>query len=120
MKKYILVFAFAMCTLSVLAQSQTTTIDVKVGDLFEIGAPESKTYQHINLPKPHTVRKRGGIHHDTDLKGSVVIITAVKKKKDGSVLVKIKRKDGKRFFRTHKVIKADFTNAVQSGELQAK
>ena len=120
MKKYILLFAFAICTLSVLAQSKTTTIDVKVGDLFEIGAPEAKTYQHINLPKAHTVIKRGGIHYDKDIKGSVVIITAVKKKKDGSVVVKFKRKDGQRFFRTHKVIKADFANAVQSGELQAK
>jgi hypothetical protein len=50
----------------------------------------------------------------------VVVITAVKKKKNGSVVVKIKRTDGQRFFRTHKVIKADFVNAVQAGELQVK
>ena len=120
MKKYILVFIFTICTLGMFAQSKTTTIDVNVGDLFEIGAPESNTYQHINLPKAHTVRKRGGMHYDENIKGSTVIITAVKKKKNGSVVVKIKRKDGQRFFRTHKVIKADFTNAVQSGELQVK
>ncbi len=120
MKKYILLVTFVLSTLGLFAQSQKTTGDVKVGDVFEIGKLETSTYDNIQLPKLNTIKKRGGTTHDLNLEGSLVVVTGIKTKKDGTTIVKLKRQDGTRFFRTHKVITANITEALQSGELQAK
>lgn len=119
MKKYILLAALMLSTLGLFAQSEKIA-DVKVGDVFEIGKLENNTYDYIQLPKLNIIKKRGGITHDLNLEGSVVVVTKVKIKKDGSTVVTLKRQDGTRFFRTHKVITANINEALQSGELQAK
>ncbi|MDY7394063.1 hypothetical protein UMM65_02330 [Aureibaculum sp. 2210JD6-5] len=120
MKKCILLFAFSVCTLSLFAQSLSTTTEVKIGDVFEIGEPKTNTYKHINFPKPNIIIKRGGIVNYNKVKGSMVVITSVKEKDNGTIEVKIKRKDGGRFFGSHHVIEADFNNALSSGELLAE
>lgn len=120
MRKYILLFALSIFTLSLTAQSDTKATDVKIGDIYKIGAPEKNTYEHINFPKPNIIIKRGGIANYNRVEGSKVVITSIKEKKNGTIEVKIKRQDGGRFFGSHKVIKADLNDALSSGELRAE
>ncbi len=118
MRGYFLSFVFAMCSLGLFAQSQNTN-NVQIGAIYEIGNPSTTIYKHINFPKPNMIIKGGGVPNYKRVRGSIVIVTSVKNKKDGSVIIKIKRKDGKRFFGSHKVITADITRALQSQELLA-
>lgn len=91
--------------------------EVQVGDVFEIGMVQNLSYKHIKFPKANFILKRGGV---ADLKGVVgkkVLVTSVKMNKDGTTKVKIKRKDGKRFFHRFLTVGADFYKAVEAGEL---
>ncbi|MRI00001.1 hypothetical protein GH721_05570 [Kriegella sp. EG-1] len=119
MVKYVIALLFSVSTLQ--AQStvdQQSTIEI--GDTYKIGNPENNKYKHINFPRANFIIKRGGIANFNAIPGNLVEITAVKEKADGTTEVKLKRKDGKRFFGSHKVIEADIYAAVNSGELQAK
>ncbi len=120
MRTYILALAFTMCTFGLFAQSETATTDVKIGDIFEIGSPVTNTYKHIKFPKSNIIIKRGGIANYKRIKGSVVVVSSIKEKKDGTTVANIKRKDGGRFFGSHTVISAHLNDALQSGELLAK
>ena len=92
--------------------------DVKVGDVFEIGQPETNKYKHIKFPKANFIVKRGGTANYKRVEGQKVVVTSIKEKKDGTTLVKIKRTDGNRFFGSHNVVTADFKQALESGELE--
>lgn len=119
MKTYILSFAFALCTLGLFSQSQITTVDVNIGDTYKIGTAQTATYKHIDIPKPNIIRKRGGLPNHRDIQGSIVEVTDIKEKKNGTTEVVIKLKDGRRFFGSHRWIKADFKGALEAGELLA-
>ncbi|MEO9893165.1 hypothetical protein [Aurantibacter sp.] len=119
MVKYVIAFLFSVSTLS--AQNSTNQdSNVQVGDVFTIGSAESNSYKHINFPRANFIIKRGGILNYKKIPGSLVEITSVKEKADGTTAVKLKRKNGTRFFGSHKVVEADIYAAVNSGELQAK
>jgi len=120
MRTYILSFVLVMCTLGLFAQSKANTTDIQIGAIYEIGKPKTNMYKYINFPKPNMIIKRGGIANYKLIKGSIVVVTSVKKKKDGTTIAKIKRKDGGRFFGSHAVITTDINNALQWGELIAK
>lgn len=110
---------FLMTTVMVQAQADQN-VDfqkVEVGDTFEIGRPEAPTYKHIDFPRANFIIKKGGIANYKTVEGNKVVVTAVKKAKDGTIEVKIKRTDGRRFFNTHAVVSADIQSALQSGEL---
>ena len=113
----------ALFSASVLtAQTSTDVVhtEVEVGDVFEIGRPAAHQYKHIDFPRPNFIIKKGGIANYKKVEGNMVIVTSIKEKKDGTTRIKMKRTDGTRFFRTHPVVSADFTEAVSSGELLAK
>jgi hypothetical protein len=93
--------------------------NVNVGDVFEIGKPETNKFKHIDFPRENFIIKRGGIANYRRAHGEEVVVTAVKEKKDGTTEIKIKRNDGGRFFNSHTVVTADFKEAINSGELQA-
>lgn len=118
MKKFILMSAFAICTFSLFGQSQSVTNNVKPGAIFKIGKTETNSYRHIKFPKPNIILKRGGRLNYDRIEGSLVVVTAINIKKDGTTVVKIKRKDGKRFFGSHRYLAANIDEALQSGELQ--
>lgn len=94
--------------------------DVKVGDVLEIGNPETRTYKHIEVPRANFIIKRGGIADYKTLKGEEVVVTAIKEKKDGTQEIKIKRTNGHRFFGSHPVIAANYKEALASGELRVQ
>jgi len=118
MLKYAITLLFSVSLLN--AQNNTTVqTEVNVGDIFEIGKPESNKYKHIDFPRENFIIKRGGIANYRRAHGEEVVVTAVKELKDGTTQVKIKRNDGGRFFNSHTVVTADFKDAITSGELQA-
>lgn len=119
-RTYILIVTIVFCTMGLYAQSKTILTDVKVGDVLEIGKPETSTYKHINLPRPNMILKRGGRVNYDAIVGAKVIVTAIKVKKDGTIIIKIKQKDKKRFFGSHGVLTATYKDALQTGELIEK
>ena len=120
MIKYVIVLLFSASMLNAQVNEGQKAVDVKVGDVFEIGKPESNKYKHIEFPRANFIIKRGGIANYKSVKGETVVVKAVKEKKDGTVEVKIKRKDGGRFFGSHPVVSADIDEALNAGELVAK
>lgn len=119
MIKYAITLLFSLSTLLAQNIDQTST-NVEVGDVFEIGKPETNKYKHINFPRANFIIKRGGIANYKSVEKNTVVVTSVKEKKDGTTEIKIKRKDGSRFFGSHTVVSVDFDEAIQAGELQAK
>ncbi|TDS17111.1 hypothetical protein DFQ03_1604 [Maribacter caenipelagi] len=118
MIKYAIALLFSASMLH--AQDNTNTpSNVNVGDVFEIGKPETNKFKHIDFPRENFIIKRGGIANYRRAHGEEVVVTAVKEKKDGTTEIKIKRNDGGRFFNSHTVVTADFKEAINSGELQA-
>jgi len=116
MKSYILLFVFTICSLSIYAQVD----EVKIGSVLKIGEPATKNYKHINFPKANIIAKRGGIANYEILKNSLVVINSVSETKEGITVIKIKRKDGKRFFGSHNYISAYYKSAIASGELNVQ
>lgn len=119
MKSYLVSLAFAICTFGLFAQSQTTNVDVKIGDVFEIGIPKTNAYKHIDIPRPNIIRKRGGFPNHKDVYGTMVVVTDFKEKKDGTIIVIVTPKNGTRFFGSHKFLSANLNAALQAEELIA-
>jgi len=120
MIKYAIALLFSVSMLNAQSSVNQEMTDVKVGDVFEIGNPESNSFKHIKFPKANFIIKRGGIANYKTVKGNKVVVTSIKEKKNGETQVKIKREDGRRFFGSHSVVAADFDEAISSGELQAR
>jgi len=121
MIKYVVALLFSVHFLNAQNDSKQVQTAVQSGAIFEIGKPEMmNTYQYIDFPRANFIIKRGGIANYKLVEGEKVVVTSVKEKKDGSIQVKIKRKDGGRFFGSHTVVAADFKEAMASGELRAK
>ena len=115
MIKYLLLAFFSISMLN--AQEDTTTDQVKVGDVFVIGNLDTNSYKHIDFPRKNFIIKQGGVVNYSQIKGERVVITSIKEKKDGSTIAKIKRKDGGRFFGSHTYVSTDIDEAIRSGEL---
>lgn len=111
MKKYLLFLGLFIAAVNLHAQ------DVAVGDAFEIGNPESPQYAHLEFPRANFIIKRGGIANYKSVQGQKVVVSSIKEKKDGTMLVKIKRADGNRFFGSHWQVAVNVEKALESGEL---
>ncbi|MCM4166609.1 hypothetical protein KCTC52924_03550 [Arenibacter antarcticus] len=116
MRRLLLAILFVVATTNINAQEAKPS-EVKVGDLLEIGRPDTPRYKHIDFPRPNFIIKKGGIANFKSVEGNKVVVTSVKQKKDGTLQVKIKRADGRRFFNSHTVVSADLKSALESGEL---
>ncbi|WP_282143659.1 hypothetical protein [Cellulophaga baltica] len=118
MIKYLIIFLFSVSFLNAQTYTSETSVEVRVGDLFEIGKPKAKVYKHIDFPKANFIIKKGGIANYKNTEGELVVVTAIKEKKNGVTQVYISRKDGGRFFGSHAVVKADINQALSAGELR--
>jgi len=116
MRIIVLAILLVVATTNINAQSVDSQ-DVKVGDVLEIGRPDTPQFKHIDFPRANFIIKKGGIANYKRVVGRKVVVTDLKQRKDGTVVVKIKKTDGKRFFNSHPVVKADLKNALDSGEL---
>lgn len=113
------IITFSLFILSfVTLNAQNENLSIKMGDLLIISQPLSDTYQHIDFPRKNIIIKRGGIADFHKLKGMKVIVEEVKTSKDGSTLIRLKRKDGKKFFSFYSTVTANFNDALSSGEIK--
>ena len=119
MKQLIFAVLFAIGSVGLNAKDANCIApqEVQVGDIFRIGDPDAPRYEHINFPRPNFIIKRGGVANYKGLPGNKVVVTAVEEKMDGTLVVKIKRADGGRFFGSHWEVSADFKGALETGEL---
>ncbi len=111
---------FSISAVQAQNASSFSPVAVEVGDLLEIGRPEYNRFKHIDFPPANLIIKRGGIANYKRAEGQQVVVTSVKEKKNGRTEIKIRRKDGGRFFGINTVISADLQKAMQSGELQTR
>jgi hypothetical protein len=119
MKQLIFALLFAVGSIGLNANDANCIVpqEVQVGDIFRIGDPDEPRYEHINFPRPNFIIKRGGVANYKGLPGNKVVVTAVEEKMDGTLVVKIKRADGGRFFGSHWEVSANFKGALETGEL---
>jgi len=118
MIKYAVALLFSVSMLNAQTNTKQTVNDVKIGDVFEIGSPETYTYSHINFPRANFIIKRGDIANYKKAEGEKVVITSVEKNSDGTTLINIERVDGKYFFRGYKAVSVNLKEAIESGELE--
>ncbi|MCK0161255.1 hypothetical protein [Allomuricauda sp. F6463D] len=119
MRIIIMAILLVVATVNVTAQNVDPS-QVTVGDVLVIGHPDARIYKHIDFPRANFIIKKGGIADFKGLVGSQVLVTAVKENKKGTLIVKIKKANGKKFFNSHAVIRADLKNALESGELSMR
>ncbi|NND15138.1 MAG: hypothetical protein HKN89_02295 [Eudoraea sp.] len=91
--------------------------DVKIGDVYTIGASDNTTYDHIIFPRKHTIIKRGGIANFKRVAGMAVVVKGITYDADGMTIVTLERVDGIRFFSAFRKIEAKLESAVNEGEL---
>ena len=112
MKKIILsVFFICVCFLSYASHTP------KVGDVLIVKAPSSQFYNHISFPQLNILVKRGKLASYKSVIGNEVVVEEVFAKKDKTYVV-LKKKDGTKFFGLYIDVKANYQNAMDSGELE--
>lgn len=111
---------FILMFLAVLgiSNAQTTSPMVAEGEIVLLGEPSSSDYNHIDFPRKNIIIKRGAIADFSNLVGKKIIVEKVTQKENGITEVVLKRKDGLKFFRFYPRVKADFDQAISSGELK--
>lgn len=114
MKKTIVFIALLLVS-SVTSFAQKSE-KVEVGDIFTISAVEGNKYQYVKFPKSNFIIKKGGIVNYTRIVGEKVKVTSVKEKK-GTKVATLELVSGKKFFNSHKSIKAMISEALKNNEL---
>lgn len=115
MKNIFFIIIF-IATANITFGQQANVDQVKVGDILIIGEPSGDAYQHIKIPKKNFIIKRGGIPNLKALSGVKVVVTDLQTKNDKPIIT-LARKDGGRFFGSHKTLKAYLSESVDAGEL---
>ena len=91
--------------------------EVKVGETLSIGSSDNYLYSDVKFPKPNFIIKQGGIANYKKLEGTLVEVSEIRKNSKDQTVVILKRKDGKKFFGSFSAIRANYENALASGEL---
>lgn len=120
MRTLFMIVALALGTISVQAQENCKTPEVKAGDMLKIASPSHSSYDHINFPKSNFIIKQGGIANYRGLINEEVEVTKVTMKDGCIASVAIQRTDGKKFFNTVKVVTVDLEKALAAGEVTVK
>ncbi|MFV0540117.1 MAG: hypothetical protein ACK5MZ_02630 [Aestuariibaculum sp.] len=116
MKKIVTLFLFAVSYI-VFANNPTSQTPPNVGDVLTINAPKDGSYNHIDFPKLNTIVKRGSVANYKSVYGQNVVVKAVNTDTSGKTEVVLKSRDNKRFFGFAKTVKANYFEAIKSGEL---
>ncbi|BFP42475.1 hypothetical protein FGF1_33200 [Flavobacteriaceae bacterium GF1] len=110
--KFVIAFIFSVGLLNNQDNVDQVDINVKVGDVFEIGRPETNKYRNIDFPKANLTIKHGGMANYKRQEGEKVVVISVKERNHGSIEVKIIRTDGGTFFKSHGTVVAGCDNAL--------
>lgn len=119
MIRYVIVLLFSTGLLSAQDAAIPARLNVNVGDILEIGKPESVRYRYIDFPRANFIIKKGGIADFKRLVGERITVVSIKERRDGRTMIKIERADGGWFFGSHAQVRAEFKSAMESGELVA-
>ncbi|QWX82615.1 hypothetical protein H0I23_09040 [Cellulophaga sp. HaHaR_3_176] len=111
MKTIISMFCFLFMSFTIHAN------DIKVGSVLIISNPSSNQYKHIELPKKNFIIKKGGIADYSTILNEKVVVSDLTTSENGDIEVVLKRENGKRFFNSHTVLKANLSQALQANEL---
>ncbi|HEA31480.1 MAG TPA: hypothetical protein ENH91_16060 [Leeuwenhoekiella sp.] len=119
MIKYLIIGALSLSSLTAQKNSDCDPpINVNTGDVLEVAKPSANTYKYINLPRANFLIKRGGIANFNKLSGEKIEVTEVAITENCKTEVRVKRKDGKKFFNTLKTISIDLDKALETGEVK--
>ena len=113
--KHLILIVFAFMSIGLVSAQ-----DVVKEDLLIIGEPSGSRYLHIDFPRKNIIIKRGGIASFKSVIGEEVIVESTSKNKRGSTMVTLRRKDGIKFFRHYRTVKANLDKALASAELRRK
>ncbi|MEP5255085.1 MAG: hypothetical protein ABJQ39_08525 [Winogradskyella arenosi] len=91
----------------------------QIGDNLMVKSPASQSYKHIDFPKANILIKRGVVTRYKSVENEAVVIDKIETKNDGSVTVTLKKKDGSKFFGFLDHVEADYSKAIDAGELMA-
>lgn len=91
--------------------------DPQVGDVLIINETNANGYKYIFFPKLNFIVKKGGLASYNMVEGNHAVIKKVESNENGDTYVFLERKNGQKFFGCLKVVKADFTKALNSGEI---
>ena len=89
----------------------------KVGDLLTVKAKTAQGFNHIDFPKANILKKRGVVTSYKSVDNQTVIIDKVSTKNNGTTTVILKKEDGSKFFGYLTKVKANYKDALDSGEL---
>ncbi|MFZ9002464.1 MAG: hypothetical protein ACO20F_00555 [Robiginitalea sp.] len=110
-------FLFVICILAlglVSAYSQTTP--PQEGEELVLKLPESGSFEYLDVPRNNFIMKQGGIVDIDQLDNTTVVVDQVRETRKGTQLV-LKRKDGNRFFKSHRYLTASWPEIAESNEL---
>lgn len=117
MKKLIFIFCvFFLTAISSFGQNNKL---VNVGDVFTISSVDGNNYKYLKFPKSNFVVKKGGIVNYNKVVGKKVKVTSIKEK-NGTKVATLVLVSGKKFFNSHKSIKAVISDAIENKELVSK
>ena len=114
MKKLLLITFLIMSGLTIQAQE---TQNIKVGTIVTIEKPSTTDFNHIHFPRKNFIIKKGGIVNYKRELGKKVEIIALESKKDGTRQARLKRTDGRKFFKSYTSVLADIDQAIEAGEI---
>jgi hypothetical protein len=97
-----------------IAHSQATS--VTSGQEFELILPDDGNFEHVDFPRKNFIIKRGGIADMKSVDGNTVVVDRIERK-DGQVLAVLRRKDGRKFFRHLREVRAQWPEALNQGEI---
>lgn len=118
MKKKVLFISLLFIVNGYTTNGQQAIEDIpKIGDVLVINEPSKQNYTHIDFPKLNFIVKRGGVANYDSVYGEYVVIKEIITKNDGTVSVQLEARSGKKFFGFLKQVKANYGEAIKSGEL---
>ncbi|MBU2928247.1 hypothetical protein [Winogradskyella psychrotolerans] len=91
--------------------------DPKVGDILTVKTPSEQGFNHIDFPKSNILIKRGVVTGYKSVNNEAVVINDIKTESNGATTVILQKKDGSKFFGFLSKVKANYTKAIDSGEL---
>ena len=121
MKQYVIASLLTFGVMSTEAQIKTDHEQiVQVGDTMQLKEPISGEYTYVKLPRLNFIIKKGGIPDIKQLYGEEVLIAEIKSTKNDATKIKIKRKDGKKFFNVLPSVTVLLEDALGADEIKFK
>lgn len=117
MKNYLLLILILNFAVSDV-YSQVSNSGIEVGDIFVIGEVPNNNYKYIDFPRSNFIIKKGGIANYNNIIGKKVKVTAITRGNRGKLVATMKLLSEKRFFNSHKYVKAFIEEAIANEELK--